>query len=74
MAHCQLLVVADLGRLTEAVERVSGCEDECSDNVTARRGPHKTHPHTRYLVTQKVGTVFEYLVAEEGLEPATRGL
>ena len=46
MAHCQLVVVADLGRLIEAVKRVFGCEDEFSDNVILRRRPHKpTHTY-----------------------------
>ena len=74
MAHSQLLVVADLGRLIEAVEQVCGCEDEFSDNVILRRRPHKTHQHLRNLATQKVGKVLESLQAEAGLDPTTPGL
>jgi len=65
---------ADLSRLIAAANTVCGCEDERPDLVILRRELHKTHPDTRNPVTQEGCKVLESLVAEEGLEPPTRGL
>jgi integrase len=69
---------ADLGRLVAAANRVCGDAAERPALVVLRRAPdavgHKTNTDTRRAWRENGRKSLRTLVAEEGLEPPTRGL